>query len=63
MDSRFVYSWRSLRRRLRRDYHRLCGDDLGLSCEQVRGGAMIAAIFIAALVAVDYFGKKLGKAK
>jgi hypothetical protein len=28
-----------------------------------RGGAMIAAIFIAALVAVDYFGKKLGKAK
>jgi hypothetical protein len=37
--------------------------DLGLSCEQVRGGAMIAAIFIAALVAVRYFGKKLGKAK
>jgi hypothetical protein len=37
--------------------------DLGLSCEQVRGGEMIAAVFIAALIAVDYFGKKLGKVK
>ena len=37
--------------------------DLGLSCEQVRGCAITAAIFIAALVAVDYFGKKLGNAK
>ena len=37
--------------------------DLGLSCEEVRSGAMIAAILIAAMVAVDFLGKKLGNAK
>ncbi len=37
--------------------------DLGLSREAVRSGAMIAAILIAAMLAVDFFGKKLRKAK
>jgi hypothetical protein len=37
--------------------------DLGFSREEVRSGAMIAAILIAALVAVDFFGKNPGKAK
>ena len=35
---------------------------LGLSGEEVRGAAMIAAILIAAMVAVDFLGKKLRKA-
>jgi hypothetical protein len=35
--------------------------DLGLSREAVRSGAMIAAILLAAMVAVDFFGKKLRK--
>jgi hypothetical protein len=37
--------------------------DLGFSREQVRGGAMIAAILIAALVAADFLGKNLRKVK
>ena len=37
--------------------------DLGFSREEVRGAAMIAAILIAALVAVDFFGKHLRKAE
>jgi len=37
--------------------------DLGLSGEQVRGAAIVAAILIAATVAVDFFGKKMGKAE
>jgi len=37
--------------------------DFGLSSEQVRGGAMLAAILMAALMAIDFFGKKLRKAK
>jgi Kef-type K+ transport system membrane component KefB len=37
--------------------------DLGRSCEEVRSEAMIAAILIAAMVAVDFLGKKLGNAK
>jgi len=32
---------------------------LGLSGEAVRGGAMTVAILIAALIAVDFYGKKL----
>ncbi|MGO8907847.1 MAG: hypothetical protein ACLQDM_00720 [Bradyrhizobium sp.] len=36
---------------------------LGLSGEEVRGAAMIIAILIAAMVAVDFFGKELRKAK
>jgi hypothetical protein len=35
--------------------------NLGLSVEQVRSGAMIVAIIMAALVAIDFFGNKLGK--
>ena len=34
--------------------------DLGCTREEVRSGAMIVAILMAALVAVDFFGKKLG---
>jgi hypothetical protein len=37
--------------------------DFGLSREQLRGGAMIAAILIAALLAIDFFGSKFDKAK
>ena len=37
--------------------------DLGLSGEAVRSAAMIAAISMAALVAVDFFGRKPDKAK
>jgi hypothetical protein len=37
--------------------------DLGFSGEQVRGVSMIVAILMAALIAVDFFGKKLRKAK
>ena len=36
--------------------------DLGLSGGKVRGAAMIAVILIAAMVAVDFLGKKLRKA-
>jgi hypothetical protein len=32
-------------------------------CGEVRRGALIAAILIAALVAIEFFGKKLGNAK
>jgi hypothetical protein len=34
--------------------------DLGLSSQQVRSGAVITAIAMAALIAVDFFGNKLG---
>jgi hypothetical protein len=37
--------------------------DFGLSREAVRSAAMIAAILIAALVAIEFFGKRFGKAK
>jgi hypothetical protein len=37
--------------------------DLGLSRDLVRSAAMIAAILIAATLAIDYFGKKLGNTK
>ena len=37
--------------------------DFGLSREAVRSGATVAAILIAALVAIDFFGGKSGKAK
>jgi hypothetical protein len=37
--------------------------DLGFSSEQVRDGAVITATIMAALVAIDFFGKKLRKAK
>jgi hypothetical protein len=34
--------------------------DLGLSGQQVRSGAVITAIAMAAMIAVDFFGNKLG---
>ena len=37
--------------------------DFGLSREQVRSDSVIAALIIAALVTVDFLGKKLGNAK
>jgi hypothetical protein len=37
--------------------------DLGSSGEWVRGGAIITAFLLAALLAIDFFGKKLRKAK
>jgi hypothetical protein len=43
------------------DYVAHC--DLGFSLQEIRGAAMITAVIIAALIAIDFFGKKLGKAK
>jgi hypothetical protein len=37
--------------------------DFGFSREEIRSEAMLAAILIAALVAIEFFGKKLGKPK
>ena len=37
--------------------------DLGFSIYEIRGAAIITAAVIAALIAVDFFGKKLGKAE
>jgi hypothetical protein len=37
--------------------------DLGLSREEIRTAAVIGAAVIAALVAVEFFGKRLRKAK
>jgi hypothetical protein len=37
--------------------------DFGFSREQIRSDAVLAAILIAAMVAIDFFGKKLGKPK
>jgi hypothetical protein len=34
--------------------------DLGLSSQEVRSGAMIVAVAMAAMVAIDFFGRKLG---
>jgi hypothetical protein len=36
--------------------------DLGFSCEQIRNTAMITAIVMAMLMAIDFLGKNLGKA-
>ncbi|SDS12694.1 hypothetical protein [Bradyrhizobium canariense] len=38
-------------------------DDLGFSRSQIRGVAVIAAVLIGSIVAIGFFGKKLGKAK
>jgi len=35
--------------------------DLGFSCEQIRNTAVITAIVMAMLMAIDFFGKKSGK--
>jgi hypothetical protein len=37
--------------------------DFGLTREAVRSGATVAAILIGAAVAIDFFGKKSGKAE
>lgn len=37
--------------------------DFGFSRLEIRDGATIVAILIAALLAIDFFGKKLGKAE
>jgi hypothetical protein len=37
--------------------------DLGFSIQAIRGAAVITAVVIAALITIDFFGKKLGKAK
>ena len=34
--------------------------DLGLSRQEIRSGAVIVAIAMAAMVAIDFFGRKLG---
>jgi hypothetical protein len=36
---------------------------LGLSLEEIRGAAVVTAVIIATLIAIDFFGKKLRKAK
>jgi len=37
--------------------------DFGLSCEEIRTAALVGAVVIAVLVAVEFFGKKLAKPK
>lgn len=37
--------------------------DLGFSLEEIRTPALVIAVAIAALIAIDSFGKKFGKAK
>ena len=37
--------------------------DLGFSLQEIRGAAMVIAVVLAALIVIDFFGKKLGKAK
>jgi hypothetical protein len=37
--------------------------DLGFSLQEIRGATVITAVVIAALIAIDFFGKTLGKAK
>jgi uncharacterized protein YqgC (DUF456 family) len=37
--------------------------DLGFSLPEIRGTAVVVAVVTAALIAIDFFGKKLGKAK
>ena len=37
--------------------------DLGFSPQEIRDTAVAIAVIIAALVAIDFFAKKLGKAK
>jgi hypothetical protein len=40
----------------------VCDVDLGFSGQQIRNAAMITAIVMAVLMAIDFLGKKLGKA-
>jgi hypothetical protein len=37
--------------------------DLGFSLEEIRGAAILIAVVIAAAIAIDFFGEKLGQAK
>jgi hypothetical protein len=41
----------------------IADDDFGLSREEIRTSAVVGAVVIAALVAIEYFGKKLAKPK
>ena len=36
---------------------------LGFSLEEIRGAAVVTAVVIATLIGIDFFGKKLRKAK
>jgi hypothetical protein len=36
---------------------------LGFSPQEIRGAAVVIAVVLAALIAIDFFGKKLRKAK
>ena len=36
---------------------------LGYSLQEIRGAAVMNAVVIAAFIAIDFFGKKLGKSK
>ena len=36
--------------------------DLGYSIQEIRGAAVMTAVVIAAIITIDFFGKKLGKA-
>jgi hypothetical protein len=38
-------------------------DDIGLSNDAVESGATVAAVILAALVAIEFFDKKLGGSK
>jgi hypothetical protein len=38
-------------------------NEFGLSRAEIRGGAIIAALLMAAVVAIDFAGKQTGKAK
>ena len=37
--------------------------DLGFSLPEIRSAAVVVAVVLAALIAIDFFGKKFGKAK
>jgi len=37
--------------------------DLGFSLPEIRSTAVVVAVVLAVLIAIDFFGKKLGKAK
>jgi hypothetical protein len=37
--------------------------DLGFSLPEIRSAAVVVAVVLAALIAIDFFGKNLGKAK
>jgi hypothetical protein len=38
-------------------------NELGFPLQEIRGGAVLIAVVIATLIAIDFFGKKLRRAK